>query len=196
VNYLHAIPDADHLLWCVSINDDRQAFRFLFEYFYAPLCIYAKRFIEDKSTREDVVQDVFFSVWEKRKSITINTSAKNYLITSVKNNCLNFIRKQDNRQEYQNNLIENPPVYSENTHEIYNLNELQDLLARTLEKLPEEYRLAFVMSRMEDKSPAEIAEAMGVSIRTTERYKKRAIEILKHELKDYLPLSVIITLIS
>jgi len=196
VNYLHATPDTDHLLWCVSINDDRQAFRSLFEYYYAPLCIYAKRFIEDKSAREDVVQDVFFSVWEKRKSITINTSAKNYLITSVKNNCLNFIRKQDYRQEFLDNFIENPPAYSENINEIYNLNELQDLLAQTLEKLPEEYRLAFIMSRMEDKSPAEVAEAMGVSIRTTERYRKRAIEILKQELKDYLPLSVIIALIS
>lgn len=189
-------PDTDLLLWNISMNDDKHAFRTLFEYYYAPLCLYAKRYIEEKAIREDIVQDVFFTVWEKRKLIEVNTSAKSYLIASVKNNSLNYLRKQGYHREYQIKMTEKPPVYSENIDDLYNLQELQKLLADTLKKLPEEYRIAFIMSRMEDKSSSEIAEKLGVSIRTVERYRNRAIEILKNELKDYLPMSIILTLIG
>ncbi|MDR1936986.1 MAG: RNA polymerase sigma-70 factor, partial [Tannerellaceae bacterium] len=175
------------LLWHVSVNDDSHAFRLLFERFYAPLCLYAKRYIDDRPTREDIVQDVFSTVWEKRKYILPNTSARNYLISCVKNNSLNYLRKEGYLQEYQDRVKADIPLYTEDRDELYNLQELQDLLARTLEKLPEAYRLAFWLSRFEDKSTAEIAEMMNVSVRTVERYRQRATEILRNELKDYLP---------
>jgi RNA polymerase sigma-70 factor (ECF subfamily) len=189
------LPDTDLLLWNISMNNDECAFRTLFEYYYVPLCLYAKRYVENKAVREDIVQDVFFTIWEKRKQIKVNTSAKNYLMASIKHNSLDYLRRQGYQQEYQNKVIENTPVYSENIDELYNLKELQELLAKTLEKLPEEYRIAFIMSRMEEKSVSEIAEKLSVSIRTVERYRNRAMEILKRELKDYLPISVILSLI-
>lgn len=190
------IPDIDHLLWCISANDDEAAYRSLFEHYYAALCLYAKRYIEDLSTREDIVQDVFFFIWEKRKTIIPEISARNYLITCVKNLSLNYLRKQGYIQAYQNKIIENPPVYSNNLDEIYTLKELQALLSKTLDKLPTEYRIAFEMSRMEGKNITEIAEKMNVSVRTVERYRNRAIEILKNELKDYLPLLYLYMLIE
>lgn len=186
------ILDADHLLWSISVNDDEAAYRSLFEHYYAALCLFAKRYIEDRDVREDIVQDVFFNIWEKRKSITANISARNYLVTSVKNLSLNYLRKQSYIQEYQNKIIENPPLYSNGEEDLYTLNELEALLAKTLEKLPPEYRMAFEMSRMEQRSMEEIAEIMGVSIRTVERYRNKALEILKKELKDYLPLLLLL----
>ncbi|GHU15548.1 RNA polymerase sigma-70 factor [Betaproteobacteria bacterium] len=180
------ILNVDVLLWRISKNDDSEAFRLLFERFYVPLCLYAKRYIDDKSIREDIVQDVFSAIWEKRKSIILNISAKNYLISCVKNNSLNYLRKQGYLREYQNEFIEKAPIYTENVDELYNLKELEDLLAQILEKLPEEYRLAFIMNRFGDKSTTEIAAIMHVSVRTVERYRNRALEILRDELKDYL----------
>ncbi len=179
--------NVNHLLWRIS-DDDESAYRSLFEQYYPPLCLFAKRYIEDKATREDIVQDVFSYIWEKRKSIAPNISARNYLITCVKNLCLNNLRKQEYLQNYQNEFIENAPVYSNGEEDIYTLKELQELLTQTLEKLPIEYRVAFEMSRLEQKSMDEIAKTMGVSIRTVERYRNKALEILKNELKDYLPL--------
>jgi RNA polymerase sigma-70 factor (ECF subfamily) len=179
--------DTDALLRKVSVNDDPDAFRMLFEQFYAPLCLYAGRYINDRPAREDIVQDVFSTVWEKRKYIHPNTSARNYLLSCVKNNSLNYLRKQGYLQEYRNNTTGDAPVYDEGRDELYTLRELEDLLARTLEKLPEAYRLAFIMSRFDDKSPAEIAGLLNVSIRTVERYRARATEILRDELKDFLP---------
>lgn len=182
------ILDVDHLLWRISVNDDEAAYRSLFEHYYAALCLFAKRYIEDKNVREDIVQDVFFNIWEKRKSITANISAQNYLITCVKNLSLNYLRKQGYIQDYQKKIIDNPPIYSNREEDLYMLNELETLLEQTLAKLPPEYRMAFEMSRMEQKSMDEIAEIMGVSIRTVERYRNKALDILKKELKDYLPL--------
>ena len=80
------------------------------------------------------------------------------------------------------------PIYSNGEEDIYTLNELEALLEQTLSKLPPEYRLAFELSRIEQKSMDEIAEIMGVSVRTVERYRDKALDILKKELKDYLPL--------
>jgi len=194
-NNLSTIPDTDYLLWCISTHNDQQAFRSLFDHYYASLCLYAKRYIDDRSTREDIVQDVFFTIWEKRNQIEVNTSAKNYLITSVKHTSLNYLRKLNNFHDYQDKIAENPPVYSENIDELYNLYELEELLHNILKRIPEEYAIAFTMSRFEDKSTVEIAEALQVSVRTVERYRNRAVDILKNELKDFLPFSLILPFI-
>ena len=68
------------------------------------------------------------------------------------------------------------------------LRELEELLEQTLAKLPPEYRLAFELNRMEGKSLDEVAQQMGVSTRTVERYRDKALALLHTELKDYLPL--------
>lgn len=181
--------EVDLWLWNISVQDDNDSFRRLFEYYYPALCLYAKRFIADKESREDIVQDVFFSIWENRKRLSVQVSARSYLITSVRNHCLNFLRRKPT-ESYEEAFPENMPVYGENENDLYTLNELQDLLTVALAKLPEAYRRVFELNRLEDKSYGEIAEEMNLSIRTVERYKNKAIEILKKELKDYLPFMV------
>lgn len=183
----------EHLLWSISNNDDQVAYRSLFEQYYVSLCQFARRYIDDQETREDIVQDVFFTIWEKRKTIIPYTSGKNFLITCVKNLSLNYLRSQGYKQEYETTIKKNIPIYFNNQDDLYTLQELQHLLYQTLEKLPPEYRLAFELNRLENKSIEEIAEIMGVSCRTVKRYKSKAIEILKKELKDYLPLFILFT---
>lgn len=192
VKQYNDVPDIELLLQRISQNDDQIAYRSLFEHYYGALCLFAKRYIGDKAVREDIVQDVFFSIWVKRKMILANVSGKNYLITCVKNMSLNYLRKQGYKDDYLNSIKESMPTYAENLDDIYTLHELQTLLTKALAKLPVEYRMAFEMSRFEQKTSAEIAEAMNVSVRTVERYRSRATEILKEELKDYLPLFLLL----
>ena len=80
--------------------------------------------------------------------------------------------------------------------EFYLLTELQKLLDEALAKLPQTYRLIFEMSRLENNSNTEIAEKLNIPLRTVERYKAKAIEILKKDLKDYLPLLLYFHLLS
>lgn len=180
------IVDVDLLLWNISAHDDENAFRHLFQSYYPALYMYAKRFVAEKETREDIVQDVFFSLWENRKRIHVQTSARVYLVACVRNHCLNFLRRQS-MESYDVAGHENIPVYAENGNDLYTLSELQALLARALDKLPPAYRQVFELNRFEGKTYGEIADSMQLSVRTVERYKNKAVEILKKELKDYLP---------
>ena len=68
----------EYLLWSISNNDDQVAYRSLFEQYYVSLCQFARRYIDDQETREDIVQDVFFTIWEKRKTIIPYTSGKTF----------------------------------------------------------------------------------------------------------------------
>jgi RNA polymerase sigma-70 factor (ECF subfamily) len=178
---------SDNWLWDTSLNDEK-AFRQMFEYYYANLCVYAKRFIQNPDTREDIVQDVFCSIWINREKIDYNIPIANYLITSVKHHCLNYLRKNSKYELDEEFEIGKIPVYAENEENLFFLHELEEMFIRTLASLPEEYRIAFEMSRLENISTNEIAKILGVSVRTVERYRNKAIEILKTELKDYLPL--------
>ena len=136
----------DFMLRSITLHDDEVAFRYLFEHYYPSLCLFAKRFIDDRETREDIVQEVFFRLWDKRK--------------------------QGDR------LIQ--------------LRELEEQLAQALALLPPEYRLAFELNRMEGKSLEEVAQQMGVSTRTVERYRDKALALLQTELKEYLPLFLLL----
>ena len=71
-------------------------FKQLYEEYYAPFCLYAKRFIEDKDTREDIVSDVFASLWDKIDTFDLKSeTALGYIKMCVKNNCLNFLKHQE-----------------------------------------------------------------------------------------------------
>ena len=188
MDYFNSI-DIDSLLLEISLKDDKHSFQMLFENCYAPLCLYAKRYIEDYDIREDIVQEVFFQLWEKRKNIAINTSARNYLITCVRNFCLNHLKKTTYHEEYlQINQRGITPPYSDETEVIYSYHELNNMLHAALDKLPIEYRIAFEMNKLENQSLEDIACILNVSTRTVERYRDKAIKILKEELKDFLPL--------
>ena len=86
------MTDIDFLLRQITTEDNKLSFQRLFELYYPALCIYTKRFISDRETREDIVQEVFSSIWENRKRIVIRTSARNYLITATKNHSLNYLQ--------------------------------------------------------------------------------------------------------
>lgn len=172
------------------VNDDEKAFEKLFELFYPALSIYAKKYIEERAIREDIVQDVFVTLWEDRKKLTINTSIRNYLIVSVRNRCFNHLHKEGLSRQYLESIA---TKYTETENEeMYLLTELYELLDKTLAKLPDTYRLVFEMHGMQDKDYNQIAETLNISVRTAKRYKSQVIEILQKELKDYLPLLIVI----
>ena len=180
----------DFMLRSITLHDDGVAFRYLFEHYYPSLCLFAKRFIDDRETREDIVQEVFFRLWDKRKQIAVTSSAQNYLLTSVRNLCLNYLRRQEVQQPFEESLFDQPD--DEEGDRLIQLRELEEQLAQALAQLPPEYRLAFELNRMEGKSLEEVAQRMGVSTRTVERYRDKAIALLQTELKEYLPLFLLL----
>lgn len=189
------MQDVDKLLWRIVINDDKEAYRTLFELFYSALCLFANRYVEERIIAEDLVQDVFVNIWENRKKINVESSAKNYLFVCVKNHCINHIKQEMCRQNHMD-VYKTKMEVEHDYEEFYLHTELKSLLDEALAKLPETYRLIFEMSRLEGNTNKEIAEKLNIPLRTVERYKVKVIEVLKKDLKDYLPLLLYFHLFS
>jgi RNA polymerase sigma-70 factor (ECF subfamily) len=176
----------DHLFWRIALNDDKEAFKELFMKSFAPLCVYAQRFIDDKNSCEDIVQDVFYKLWKDRKTLEIKNSTRNFLITGVKNSCIDYLRRKEVESNYLQHHI--APSGEEQQDELFDLAELEDALSKALFKLPENIRQVFEMNRFQGTTYQEIAVRNQLSVKTVESYMTKALKILRVELKDYLPL--------
>lgn len=175
----------------IVLEDDHEAFKKLFFEFYPSLCVFAGRYIISPDICEDIVQDVFFNIWKNRKSLNIHSSFRNFLVTSVKNSCTDHLRKESSHNKY----IENQTSTSTSPSpiDVYTTNELQEMLQSALDKLPQNIQSAFDMSRNKNMTYKEIALEMDISPKTVESYISSALKTLREELKDYLPLLLLMT---
>ena len=178
--------EIDQLFWKIAQTDDEKAFRTLFFQFFSPLCVFAHRYIEQWEACEDIVQDTFFKIWKNRKKMIINTSGRNFLVTSVKNNCIDYLRRQEVETSWLQKKSLQKTEYS--TDDLYSTIELEHMLNAALLKLPENIRQVFELNRFEGCTYAEIAEQQHISVKTVEAYMTKALKLLRVELKDYLPL--------
>ncbi len=172
---------------------DEKAFESLFKSYFPELCFYAVRFVEDMETAEEIVQDIFFNIWEnKNKLLNIKTSVKSYLYTTVKNTCLNLIKhkKVENKyREYFSQQLQKDELDEANW---MTNNELQTKILETVEKLPARRKQVFKMSRFEDLSYKEIASKLNISVKTVENQMGSALKFLRAELKNYLPVFLLL----
>jgi len=174
-------------------HDREQAFKLLYEVYYAPFCLYAKRFIDDKETREDIVSDVFTSLWDKTDTFTPDSDTTlGYIKMCVKNSCLTYLKHQEHEWNYAEAVRKKMLACEIDPDNVHTLDELYRMLYETLDKLPENYRIVFTESFFKGKTQAEIAKELNVSVKSVNRYKQRTIELLRNELKDYMPLLALI----
>lgn len=180
----------DALFWKIALKDDEEAFRILFYNYFPSLCVFAGRYVDDKESCEDIVQDTFLKIWKKRKSLEINTSARNFLVTSVKNSCIDHLRKRETEENYRvYHAGSQGNMYT--SEDIYSITELEELINASLTKLPENIRAVFEMNRFEGKSYSQIAQERNISVKTVEAHMSKALNSLRRELKDYLPFTML-----
>jgi len=171
-------------------EDDEIAFEGLFKSHFAELCIYAIRFVDDIENAEEIVQDIFFNIWNNRKKLNINTSIKAYLFATVRNTCLNVIKHKKVENKYREYFSRQLHQDELNEEDWMKGDELHYKITETIEKLPPERRKVFVMSRFENLKYREIAEELNISIKTVENQMGKALQFLREELKDYLPILI------
>lgn len=165
---------------------DEGMFDSVYRFYYKGLCAFASQYVGAEEC-EEVVQEVMMWLWENRKMLVPDMSLKSLLFTMVKNKCLNSIAHTQIKQqvheklyEKYHRLFEDPDFYLEG--------ELIQLLDKAINKLPPEYREAFVLNRFDNLTYNEIAVQTGVSSKTIAYRISQALKILRLELKDYLPL--------
>lgn len=158
----------------------------LFKFYYKTLCNIAYRIVGDRDAAEDVVQEVFIKLWERKEEITIDSSIKGYLFKSVSNAAINYLQK--------NRALKYKEEISENTHAAYLVDggnkmdekELEARIEKAIEKLPPKCKAIFVLSRFEEMKYQEIAQHLNISIKTVESQMGIALEKLRHALTPYM----------
>lgn len=160
-------------------------FEYLFESYYSGLCAFCLRYIDNKEIIEDLVQELFMSLWSKKENLEVKTSLKSYLFTSIKNKCLDHNKHSKVKNKYREYISKHKSIAEDTINECYIESELRSLLESELNKLPPRCKEIFVLSRFEGKSNAEIASLLNISKRTVELQISNALKLLKVSLKDY-----------
>jgi RNA polymerase sigma-70 factor, ECF subfamily len=171
---------------------DETAFEMLFRTYYQPLCNYAYTFVQDHDNAEEIVQSTFLQVWEKREVLEIRTGVKPYLYAMVRNACLNVIKHEKVKQQHAAMELATGERSVESVSRTVMASELEARIYRAMEALPEQCRLVFKLSRFEELKYTEIAEQLGISIKTVENHMGKALRIMREQLKDYLPILIIL----
>ena len=169
---------------------DETAFEKVFKTHFNSLYKYAYTLLKNESAAEEVAQQVFFKIWEKRESLPEETMLKAYLYRAVHNESLNAIKRQKVRTGYQMYAVSSTEPALDNAAGKVNMAELQQELHKALNELPEQCRVIFQMSRFEDMKYKEIAEELKISPKTVENQMGKALRILREKLAHYLPLIV------
>lgn len=164
------------------------AFEQLFKVHYKALHAYANMLLKDIDLAEEVVQSMFLRLWEKRDLLAVQTSIKAYLYKCIYNDSLNFLKHELVKSKYQDFAVHTMNTHHEAASNRVELSELQKELKFAMEALPEQCRIIFKMSRFEELKYKEIAERLGISIKTVENQMGKALKILRLKLVDFLVL--------
>lgn len=163
---------------------DVKQFESLFRSSYVSLVRYAKTLIKDHDTAEEIVQDLFFRLWQDREKMKIESSLNGYLFRSVHNKCLHHIEHLKVVARHASDMSGRDEEMQENPAEILQYEELQGKIARILERLPERCGQIFCMNRFEGLKYSEIAEKLSVSIKTVEANMGKALKEFRKELAE------------
>jgi RNA polymerase sigma-70 factor (ECF subfamily) len=163
---------------------DKQEFEKLFRSSYVSLVRYAKTILKDHDTAEEIVQDLFFRLWQDRGNLTIESSLNGYLFRSVHNRSLHYIEHQKVVDRHAGEIAASADQTAEPVTEAIYYSELQSKVAKVLERLPERCSVIFRMSRFEGLKYNEIAEKLSVSLKTVEANMGKALKEFRKALAE------------
>ena len=163
---------------------DKGQFESLFRSSYVSLVRYAKSIVKDHDTGEEIVQELFFRLWQDREKIKIESSLNGYLFRAVHNRCLHLIEHNKVVEKHAQDLAYKQTGKEENPSEIIQYKELQAKIARIIERLPERCGKIFCMNRFDGLKYAEIAEKLSVSVKTVEADMGKALREFRKELTE------------
>lgn len=175
-------------------NNDEIAFKVIFNKYYSRLYYFILEFISLDDIAENIVQDTFFTLWNKRHELKVNSNLSAYLFTVARNNCLYKLRDQRYKQRLfstksfdQNELDMNTEILSSLDSSAYTFEEIDRIIEKTLEELPPQCKKVFILSRFEERKNKEIAEELNISVKVVEKHISKGLKKFKTSLKDYLP---------
>ncbi len=167
------------------------AFEQLFKTHFRGLHAYAITILKDEIMGEEIVQNVFYKLWEKRDQLEIETSQKAYLYKAVYHDCLNYIKHKKVKSAHALHVVRQSNDKVDNASGKLLMGELKGHIHTAMNELPEQCRTIFQMSRFEGLKYQEIADEMGLSVKTIENQMGKALKLLRIKLVEFLPLFIL-----
>ncbi len=171
--------------WTEGIRSaDTGAFESLYRALHDPLKGYARGFVSDEETAEDVVQECFIKLWQARDTLDGSKSVRALLYTMVRNHAFNIVRSQRTQDRHHLEFAKDQQdVVTDHTE--LDATKLGRLLDSWIAQLPERQREALRLSRLDGLSHAEVSSIMDVSQRTVNNHIVRALKYLRNEIRNY-----------
>lgn len=177
------MKDEDQILLSQLKSGDYSAYELIFKKYYKVLSIKAYFMLEDDMEAEDLVQNLFISIWQKGLFLSVNTSMKAYLMRSVHNQCLSKLRDRKTLMRRMNNYTASQTWIAEEPEN--GQLEYDGKLDLIFNQLPVQRRKAFKLVYLEDKKYKEAAEEMGVSVNSIKTHLKLAVKALQQKLINF-----------
>ncbi|MEH6537683.1 MAG: RNA polymerase sigma-70 factor [Psychroserpens sp.] len=169
------------------------AFEFFFNAYYKHILGFCIQFLNDKEEATGVTQEAFINLWLNKEKISTINGIKSFLYTYAKSKCLNVLKHKKVKDKYTNDTLNkkekllNIQVLKEMKFDSLEFTELENLIDKTIEELPDTTKQIFIKKRFENKKNKDIAKEMGISIKTVEAHMTTALKVLKNKLSLYLP---------
>jgi RNA polymerase sigma-70 factor, ECF subfamily len=167
----------DEQLFCRLCKGDQNAFNEIYNLYWQRLFLYVVKVIRDSDAAEDIVQEIFVSLWSRRDQISDQRTLSGYLFTAARFKGINFVQHQLRKGQHLESLIDHFTSRQDTLNEALEAKELSGIIDDEIEKLPAKMRDVFVLSRREQLSHKEISERLQISDKTV---KKQINNALKH----------------
>ncbi|WP_346860180.1 RNA polymerase sigma-70 factor [uncultured Draconibacterium sp.] len=183
-------------------DGDELAFEHIFKSKFNQIAGFCDQFISSHDDAQNMAQEAFLNLWLNRKKIEKPSGINSFLYTFAKSACLNFIRHQQVVEKYSSQALnEKEQLLNSEVLESFDFNsieitELDELIQKSISTLPEKCRLVFIKKRFEGKMNKEIAEELGINVKSVEANMTRAIKALKASLSEYLPAILVLFIVQ
>lgn len=166
-------------------NDDRQAFREIYERYSAKLIAIAIKKTGNENDAMDMIQDLFLSVWKNRYTLQISGSLEAYLVVSINYMTYRWYKKQKFQPASLDDITEEHEQYENTTIHQLAFAELNIVINKEIEAMPEKMRQVYLCSREQDMSGTQIAAELGISHQTVRNQISNALSRLKKSVDHY-----------
>lgn len=167
-------------------NINIESFEILFKEYYKDLCNFALKYTKNIDAAEEVVQDVFYKIWEKRSIINVKISVKSYLYISVRNKCLQQISHNKIIKIYEKYIDKQELYETKNPYENLVYNETIEIFNDALNTLSPKCKEIFKLSRFKGLKYKEIANKLDISVKTVEANISKALKTLRKYFPEYI----------
>lgn len=166
-------------------SGDKLAFSEIYNRYWKKLFTVASNKIGQFEEAEEIVQDIFISLWDRREQITITSSLSAYLAVSVKYRVIKILAKRSQHNKYEEHSLTFLPFSTNPTEDWIEFLELKSRLEVLVAKLPEKCRLVYKASREMGYSQKQIAEEFGIAEKTVEAHIGKALKSLRTGLGQF-----------